>query len=78
MNISKEQAERLALAYVESLDMKGWRYEFVGITSPRNWPDEWSAVFDVYTPNGNLMDGPVVFMVERRTGRVRGYEDDQS
>lgn len=72
--ISKEQAKQLALKHVQGLDLRGYRYEFVGISSSDRFPDEWGAVFDVYTPKGHLMDGPVVFVVEMQTGEVRGYE----
>lgn len=73
-SISKDEAKTLALAYVNSLDLKGYRYEFIGISSNEKYPNEWGAVFDVYTPGGNLMDGPVVFVVEKDSGCVRGFE----
>ena len=69
-SISKDEAKALALTYIDSIDLKGFRYEFVGISFDENWPNEWGAVFDAYTPNGNLMDGPVVFVVEKDSGRV--------
>lgn len=31
------------------------------------------VIFDVYTPEGNLMDGPLVLVVECDSGRVRGF-----
>ena len=74
MTVSREQAKDLAISYVGGLDLRGYRYEFVGISFNEKWSDEWGAVFDVYTPNGNLIDGPVIFVVEKSTGRVRGYE----
>jgi hypothetical protein len=74
MTISKEEAKALAISYVSSLDLRGYRYEFVGISFNDKWPNEWGAVFDVYTPRGNLMDGPVVLVVEKDTGRVREFE----
>lgn len=72
--IGKEQARQLTLEHVQKLDLRGYRYEFAGISSNDKYPDEWGTVFDVYTPKGHLMDGPVVFVVERRTGAVKGYE----
>ncbi|WUR12416.1 hypothetical protein E7V67_022345 [[Empedobacter] haloabium] len=74
MSISKERAQELAIEHVSQLDLRGYRYEFVGISFDEKWPNEWGAVFDVFTPNGNLMDGPVVFVVEKETGIVRGFE----
>jgi hypothetical protein len=74
MTISKEEAKNVAISHVKSLDLKGYRYEFVGISFDQKWANEWGAVFDVFTPNGHLMDGPVVFVVEKDTGHVRGFE----
>ncbi|CAN7457547.1 hypothetical protein LJR232_002920 [Aquipseudomonas alcaligenes] len=74
MAISKEQAKTLAISHVNNLDLRGYRYEFIGISSNEKWPDEWAAVFDVYAPSGSLIDGPIVFVVEKTSGRVRDYE----
>jgi hypothetical protein len=52
MAVSREEAKNLALAYVSRLDLKGFRYEFVGISASENYPDEWGAVFDIYSPTG--------------------------
>jgi hypothetical protein len=71
--VSREQAKDLAIAYVATLDLKGYRYEYVGTSFDANWPDEWGVVFDIYSPGGNLVDGPVVFAVEKETGRVRTF-----
>ncbi|GAC1034697.1 hypothetical protein thsps21_55260 [Pseudomonas sp. No.21] len=74
MTVSRERAKELAVSYVDSLDLRGYRYEFAGISFNEKSPDEWSAVFDVYSPSGSLVDGPAVFVVEKDSGRVRGYE----
>jgi hypothetical protein len=74
MTISKDRAQALAIEHVRQLDLRGYRYEFAGISFDENWPDEWGAIFDVYTPGGHLMDGPVIFVVEKKTGIVRGFE----
>lgn len=74
MAVSRKQTKELAIAHVRTLDLKGYRYEYVGTSFDDKWPDEWGVVFDVYTPNGNLMDGPVVFVVEKETGHVRPFK----
>lgn len=71
--ISREEAKEIALAHIAELDLKGYRYEFAGISSSKNWPDEWGAVFDVYSPSGSLVDGPVVLVIEKNSGRIRGF-----
>lgn len=70
----REKAKELAIAYVNTQDLKGFRYEFVGVSENKNWPDEWGVIFDVYPPSGGVLDGPEIIVVEKKTGRVRGYE----
>lgn len=74
MTISKEEAKALAISYFNSLDLRGYFYEFVGVSFNEKWPNEWGIIFDSYTPKGNLLDGPVVLVVEKDTGRVREFE----
>lgn len=77
MLISSDEARQLALNYVNSLDLKGFEYRLVSISYEKNWPNEWGVIFDVYTPEGSLMDGPLVLVVECDSGRVRGFEPYQ-
>ncbi|HSV71243.1 MAG TPA: hypothetical protein VLI72_14135 [Methylibium sp.] len=72
--ISREQAQQLAVQYVQGLDLRGYRYDPVEVACRDKFPDEWDVVFDVYTPSGNLMDGPVIIVVEKATGKVRDIE----
>lgn len=74
MACSREDAKYLAMAHVASLDLKGFRYEFIEISESKIHPDEWGAIFDVYSPQSSLMDGPIVLIVEKDTGKVRSYE----
>jgi len=71
MTVLKEKATELAVAHVRTLDLKGFRYEHVSTSINAILTNEWNVVFDVYSPSGNLMDGPVVLVVERDTGLVR-------
>lgn len=52
----------MALAHVDALDLKGWRYELAELR--RSELDRgWVAVFDTFSPAGSLVDGPVAFSV---------------
>lgn len=75
MAIDDGQAQHLATEHVCRLDLRGYRYEFAGVNRSAGSPPAWAAVFDVYTPAGNLLDGPVVFVVDGRTGEVRAFGD---
>ncbi len=72
--ITKDKARELAIAHVQTLELRGFRYEFVGISSSESRENEWGAIFDVFTPSGNLMDGPAVFVIDKRTGQVGGFK----
>jgi hypothetical protein len=71
--ISAIEAKSLAIAHVKLLDLRGWRYECAGI-SENSTPTHWAAVFDVFSPEGNLVDGPVIFLIEKKNGTVTALE----
>ena len=74
-DISAENAELLAVAHVRKRDLRGWNYVCVGI-SENSSPTHWAAVFDTFSPAGNLVDGPVIFLVDKSDGTVRSFEPE--
>ena len=60
--ISRADAEALALAYWADKDLKGWRYDLGSLR--RGHDSVWIAVFDTYSPSGNLVDGPVIVLID--------------
>ena len=60
--ISKADAEAHALAYWTDKDLKGWRYDLADLR--RGQDRVWVAVFDTYSPSGNLVDGPVIVLID--------------
>jgi len=71
MAASHEKAKELVIAYFQTLELNGYRYEHVSTRINAILRNEWNVVFDVYSPNGCLIDGPAVFVVEKGTGLVR-------
>jgi hypothetical protein len=68
---NQSEAQRIAIEYIASFDeaaMKGWSYRFAEMS--RNGPrkDFWGAVFDVYSPEGTLVDGPLIVLVRESDG----------
>jgi hypothetical protein len=68
----EERARVLAEIYVQGLNLRGWEYRFVGVKPDAD--GTWGAVFDTYSPEGNLCDGPVVFVVDLESATVQGLE----
>ena len=69
MAVDKKQAEKLAKDYMLAGDLKGWKYEFVEVNNRRGkgW---WAAIFDIYSPEGDLFGGPVVVKIRESDGLV--------
>jgi hypothetical protein len=43
--------------------------------TPQIDPDDWGVVFDRFTAEGNVLDGPIVVLVDKRTGRARTLDE---
>lgn len=71
MNVSDAEAKRLVEDFLAKQDLKGYRYEFVRVNFNNKYPDEYGAVFNVYSPEGSLIDGPAVFIVNKNSRKVR-------
>lgn len=69
--VDQTEARRLAENFLSQQDLRGFSYIFSGVTYDERWPDEWGIVFDVYSPEMSLIDGPVVLVVSKATGEVR-------
>jgi hypothetical protein len=69
--VDQTEARKLAEDFLSQQDLRGYSYIFSGVTYDDRWPDEWGIVFDVYSPEMSLIDGPVVLVVSKTTGEVR-------
>lgn len=70
MNISENQARELVENHLTEQDLKGFRYEFLKISYDEKHPNEFGVVFNIYTPENSLIDGPAVFIVDKNSGDV--------
>ena len=73
-NVSREQATSLATRYIESLDLRGWRYEVAEVKLVASDLENWTVVVDRFSPQGGLVDGPEILIVNGETGSVRTLE----
>lgn len=64
---ARENAER----FIARHDLKRHVYRFLNVKSTQRRPDEWGVVFEVYSPENALIDGPVVVIVNKLTGDVK-------
>jgi hypothetical protein len=73
-SITESAAKKLATDYIAQLDLKGWRYEIVDV---RRLLDDrsWSVLVDSFSPEGTLVDGPVVFVIDADDGSIWTLEE---
>lgn len=70
MILSDIKARQLAEDYLSRQDLKGFRYEFVMIKHNEQRPDVLGVVFNVFTSEGSIIDGPAIFLVDKETKEV--------
>lgn len=68
MKIREETAKLFAIKHMQETCSIG-RYEFYSIHFDRIH-NQWVAMFDYYTSEGYLLDGPVACLVDGNTGFV--------
>jgi hypothetical protein len=73
-DISLEQAKALAEDYIAEQDLKGWRFEVADVHRAGADPDNWSIIVDRFSPEGGIVDGPQILIVNGSTGEVRTLE----
>lgn len=68
--IDQSKARELAEQHLAKQDLRGFSYQFSGVTFSEKWPNEWSVVFNVFSSEKTLIDGPLVLIVDQKTGEV--------
>jgi len=72
--VSLEQAKLLADEYIAAQDLTGWRFEIVEVHRAGVDPDNWTVIVDRFSPEGGLVDGPQILIVNGASGEVRTFE----
>ncbi|WP_161390034.1 hypothetical protein [Croceibacterium xixiisoli] len=72
--VSLEQAKLLADEYIAAQDLRGWRFEIVEAHRAGSDPDNWTVIVDRSSPEGGLVDGPQILIVNGASGEVRTFE----
>ncbi|MBT2243598.1 hypothetical protein JQK15_08600 [Sphingobium sp. BHU LFT2] len=73
--ISEEEALVLARNYIAQQDLAGWRLEVAEAQRPSYDPSNWAVVVDRFSPEGGLVDGPEILIVNGVTGEVKTFGD---
>jgi|HubBroStandDraft_6_1064221.scaffolds.fasta_scaffold1263015_2 hypothetical protein len=69
--ISEHEAQVIAQKF---LDQRFTTLTFRFGPTPQRAPNDWGMVFDRITPEGSVLDGPIVVLVDKQTGRARTLE----
>lgn len=68
--IDEAQALELAKNFLLKQNSRGHTYRISGVRNNEKRPGVYGVIFDVYTPENNLLDGPLVMLVDKRTGET--------
>ena len=69
-----EDGKQIAEAFIALQDMKGHTVKFLETRDLPKWPNELSVIFALYSPAGNLIDGPTIVVVDKQSAKARFFE----
>jgi hypothetical protein len=73
--ISGDEALVLARDYIAQQDLNGWRFEVAEAQRHSYDPSNWAIIVDRFFPEGGLVDGPEILIVNGVTGEVKTFGD---
>ena len=73
-NISIAQTKDRAEDYIARQDLKGWRFEVAEVHRAGADPDNWTVVVDRFSPEGGVVDGPEILIVNGATAEVSTFD----
>lgn len=71
--MTESEVRQAAEKLFEGQDLKGYIPVFVEAVLGRRRPSEWTVLFEYRTAQGGVLDGPVVILVDDRTGQVQDH-----
>jgi len=69
--MTESEVQRAAELLIASHDMRGFKLVFAEARRRPSNSREWAAVFDIFTADGALVDGPMIIVVDDATGIAR-------
>jgi hypothetical protein len=71
--MNEVQARLIAENHVEAINMRGYRAVFVQAHKVDRRSQQWSVVFELYSPDGFVVDGPMIVDVDEITGTAKTF-----
>lgn len=72
--MTEDEARAAADSLLETMDKKGHGIAFVEAKPSTRYPGEWNVIYDLFSPQGTLIDGPVVIIVDENSAEARLME----
>jgi|EndMetStandDraft_4_1072995.scaffolds.fasta_scaffold691136_1 hypothetical protein len=72
--MTEDDARAAAELLIKNSEMRGYTAKFAEVLTHPRFPNEYSVVFDVYTPEGNIFDGPLIVIVDQTNGETRFFD----
>jgi hypothetical protein len=72
--MTQSEARTVAETFISATDMRGYSVVYADASKDEKTPDEWLVRFDLYSPNGGLVDSPTFVFVNEKTGLARFFE----
>jgi len=69
--MTEAEAIEIAENYLRTKEMRGFRAVVAGARKNERVPDQWSVLFSLFTPEDFLLDGPMIIVVDEKTGEAK-------
>nr|WP_321361625.1 hypothetical protein [uncultured Hyphomonas sp.] len=72
--MTEAEARAAADRFLEDQDKKGHRMVFIEAKRSLRHPGEWNVIYDLFSPQGTLIDGPVIVIVDEQDAEAHLME----
>ncbi|WP_342566714.1 hypothetical protein MKY09_11650 [Psychrobacillus sp. FSL K6-4046] len=76
MKLSRERAEQLALEYVNKDKNDNFKLELIDVEVSKIPPKYWAATFEVRTSEGDILEGPLLILVDDDFEKAMSLDED--
>lgn len=76
MKLSRERAEQLALEYVNKDKNDNFKLELIDVEVSKISPKYWAATFEVRTSEGDILEGPLLILVDDDFEKAMSLDED--
>ena len=69
--IATDEARDIAVKFVNNSDLRQCVAKFAEVREHKQYPNEYSVVFDLFSKEGSGIDSPFIVIVDKLTGEPR-------